>query len=158
MASVKRTVPGKGERCACVRVSWCSPLGGWFGEGGSQSTALKHDVTRAARQWSTRRWSGQLSLTLPKGGLWVSPSLGRTQRLKLKTAVFGVHSLSYYCSIVIYKTVWDMEISHATPDMAWVKAHWAIGPLREVVCKGVLSQHFGWTVYSCVFDHLVILP
>lgn len=131
---------------ACVSV--CAPPWLW---GGSQSTALKHDVTRAAWRWSTQRWSGQLSLTLPKGGLWVSPGLGRTQRLKLKTAVFGVHSLSYYCSIVIYKTVWDMEISHATLDMAWVKAHWAIGPLRhrEVVCKGKLSQHFGWTIYSC---------
>lgn len=86
-----------------------------------------------------------------RGGLWACPSLGRTPGPKLKADVFGVCSLSYYCSIVIYKTVWDMEISHATQDMGWVKAHCETGPSalwEGLICKLMLSLHLARTVYS----------
>lgn len=110
----------------------CSPLG-WWG----------HSI--CAEGWS-------LSLPQP----WQDPGP------KLKTDVFGVHYLSYYCSIVIYKSVWDMEISHATQDMGWVKAHCETGPSalwEGLICKLMLSLHFARTVYS-VFSslwHVIIL-
>ena len=95
-----------------------------------------------------------------RGGLWACPSLGRTPGPKLKADVFGVHSLSYYCSIVIYKSVWDMEISHATQDMGWVKAHCETGPSalwEGLICKLMLSLHLASAVYLVFssFQHVI---
>lgn len=95
-----------------------------------------------------------------RGGLWVCLSLGRTPGLKLKADVFGVHSLSYYCSIVIYKSVWDMEISHATQDLGWVKAHCETGPStlwEGLICKLMLSFHLARAIYSMFssFQHVI---
>lgn len=103
---------------------------------------------------------GEASKSALRGGLWACPSLGRTPGLKLKADVFGVHSLSYYCSIVIYKSVWDMEISHATQDMGWVKAHCETGPStlwEGLICKLMLSLHLARTVYSMFssFQHVI---
>lgn len=95
-----------------------------------------------------------------RGGLWVCLSLGRTPGPKLKADVFGVLSLSYYCSIVIYKSVWDMEISHATQDLGWVKAHCETGPStlwEGLICKLMLSLHLARTIYSMFssFQHVI---
>lgn len=81
------------------------------------------------------RWWGE------RGGLRVCCSLGWTPGSKLKADVLRVRFLSYYCSIVIYKSVWDMEISHATQDMGWVKAHCETGPSalwEGIICKLML--------------------
>lgn len=95
-------------------------------------------------------WGDEASKSALRGGLWVCP-IGRTPGPKLKTDVFGVHSLSYYCSIVIYKSVWDMEISHATQDMGWVEAHCETDPSAlwgGLISKLMLSLHSAAAVYS----------
>lgn len=96
-----------------------------------------------------------------RGGLGARLSLGRTPWSKLKADMFGVHSLSYYCSILIYKSVWDMEISHATQDIGWVEAHCETGPSAlwgGLICKLMLSLHLERAIYSAFssFQHVIL--
>lgn len=110
----------------------------------------ERDWREESRQ-SSVLWGDAASKVAPRGGLPARPSSGKSCGFKLKTDVFGVHSLSYYCSIVIYKSVWDMEISHATSDMDWVKAHCATCPYalwEGLICKRMLSLHLARAVYS----------
>lgn len=62
-------------------------------------------LERALRVLVPPQSSEVMSLENPRVARAACLSLGRTPWSKLKAGMFGVRSLSYYCSIVIYKTV-----------------------------------------------------